>query len=109
MREQMPTPRWLRKSEACGYLGCSTRTLERLLAAGKLRASYALGVKSPRWDSHDLDRLMESGDVSGADGPDARLAVAGREFFSGAAAADQSKPRPQIQGSTNVNITSDAK
>ncbi len=60
MSELSITPRWLTQEQACQYLGgCSPRHIQAMQQAGKIPVSYALGVRSPRYDRIALDRWMQ--------------------------------------------------
>ena len=61
---QQPLPfRLLNKKELAAFLGCTTRTVDRMVATGKLpylRVPYgALGKTKTRFDSRDIDAWVE--------------------------------------------------
>jgi excisionase family DNA binding protein len=57
--------RLLTSQEASAYLGCCSRTLRRLIQAGRLHA-YRLG-RALRFRQEDLDRALEPIGTSGND------------------------------------------
>jgi excisionase family DNA binding protein len=54
-----PSPALLTLNGACAYLGCSRRTIERLIGSGALPA-VRLGERLTRVDVRDLDAFIAS-------------------------------------------------
>lgn len=52
-----PRARYVPISDAAAYLGCTDKTIRRLISAGKL-AAFRLGKRAIRVDRADLDELM---------------------------------------------------
>lgn len=50
---------WLTKEQAAAHLQVTTRTIDRLVKAGKLRKHVLDGTNSVRFKREDLDGLME--------------------------------------------------
>lgn len=54
----LPTRRWLTPNESAAYLGVSRGTFDRAVRIGLVNPSRALGARTPRYGTHELDVLM---------------------------------------------------